>query len=570
VTSAARRDAALDALERSVREEAVRAQARAQAALRATPPRGRGTAADFEALAPLASASPERAVVVQAWDGRPIAWAGTARLAPDTVPPGVGITLTPFYAVLHASAEAPDGRRAVALTLLHAERPADTLSAPLDQAIARRLGSGAITWAPPAAAPDNEPGWRTLEANGRPLVVVRALVPAATEARLRAGDDARRRGVPLLFAMSVVLAAALWRRPASLRRRLAALAVPLAVLWIAPLNALSNTNFLFDPALYFARIGGPFTASVGALGLSGALCLLGLFAVLRSGRRLASRPVAIGLVLAVGAAAPFIMRDLSRGIAPPARGVPLALWCAWQVAPLPPLGRAPHVGAAAGRAALGSGRGLPPLVAPALAGCARPRRAPPLGGAREWPPWYPVPGWRAVLALALTRAPARCSCPRRRRGRSERRCSCGAPRRGSACGLAERDVAGLVAPDPDMLDFLARFGRTLAEDAAARDGPFAPGGLLRRWAQSPLARPIYPVALASWSPPGPVPGAPSDAPQARVVARAANVRWRVDSTSCAASSPSRAAAACRWRAHRRRVRDRHRARRPATRGGRRR
>jgi hypothetical protein len=491
-TSAARRDAALEALAVGVREEAARAQALAREALARVPAGSGGTAEAFAALAPLASADPERSVAVLGRD-RPIAWAGLARVAPDALPGGVAITLTPFYAVLHATVEAPDGRRGVAQVLLHAERPADTLSAPLDRQIVERLGSGAVTWAAPAALPDAEPGWRTLEAGGRPLAVVRARVPTATEARLRTEDDARRRGVPLVFAMSAVLVAAVWRRPASLRRRLAVLAVPLGVVALAPLNALSNVSVLFDPALYYARIGGPLTASVGALLLSGALLLLALFAVLRSGRQPASRGAALAVVLALGALAPYLLRALSRGIAPPARGVDVALWVAWQVALFLPAAALLVAAAAAGRAALGPGRGMPPLVAPVIAAIAA-VGAPVLWAAPSgWPAWYAAPWVAALVALALTR-----------RTRAMLVAATAVAGLGAAVlvwsatarervALAERDVAGLVAPDPEMLDLLARFGTTLASDAAAREGPFAPGGLLRRWAQSPLGSADYPV-----------------------------------------------------------------------------
>lgn len=526
-TSAGRRDAALAALDEAVTREAREAIGRARAALAVVPPRRSASLAAFDALAPLAAERPERAVAVLGRDGRPLAWRGVGRLAPDTVPDGVAVTLTPFYAVLHAAVRAPDGRRGIALTLLHAERPTDTLSAALDREVAEGLGAGAITWAPAAAAPDGEPGWRVLALDGRPLAAVRARVPDAVEARERAQGEARRRGVPLVLLMSAVVVAALWRRPASLERRLAAIAVPLAAVWVAPLNALSNASFLFDPTVFYAPVGGPLTASGGALVLTGGLLLLGLFAVLRSGRRPASRTAALLGVVAIGVVAPYLLRALARGIAPPAGGVPVALWVTWQVALFLPAAALLVGGAAAGRAALGAGRGLPPIVAPVIAGIAA------VGGPilwqapGGWPDWYTAPWIAAIVALALTR-----------RTRAQLVSATAVAGLGAAVlvwsatarqrvAQAERDVAGLVAPDEAMVDLLIRFGRDLAEDAAVREGPFAPGGLLRRWAQSALAPADYPVALASWSPPDPTqPDARSE-----VVARAATVRWRVDSVA---------------------------------------
>jgi hypothetical protein len=58
---------------------------------------------------------------------------------------------------------------------------------------------------------------------------------------------------------------------------------------------------LFDPVVYLAPLGGPLTASVGALMLTSALVLLGLLAVLRSSARLRSRWLALVAVLAIAA-----------------------------------------------------------------------------------------------------------------------------------------------------------------------------------------------------------------------------------------------------------------------------
>ncbi|MDF1506537.1 hypothetical protein PYV61_26515, partial [Roseisolibacter sp. H3M3-2] len=172
------------------------------------------------------------------------------------------------------------------------------------------------------------------------------------------------------LALGLLAVVAAWRRPSSRGLRLAALLGALAAVAVAPLNVLSNVSSLFDPALYFAAVGGPFTASMGALMLTGAVLLLGLFTLLRADRPLASRPVAAAIALAVAAVAPFLLRALSRGITPPALGAPVSLWLAWEVSLFLAAAAVLLAGVAAGRAATRGASGLHPLTAPVLAGTA--------------------------------------------------------------------------------------------------------------------------------------------------------------------------------------------------------
>ena len=489
----------------------------------------------FDRLAGLAGGAPERAVVVLR-GGRPLAWAGTHRVSPDSLPDGVGVFRTPLYAVLHASVRR-GGDRAIATALLHAAPPADGVARALDRGLVRRHGLSRLEFAVAEAeavrgarraelglAPlPAESAWRTLPLAGAGAAeppLVRALTPTVAEARQRAIADARRIGTPAVLLLTIVLLAAVWRSTDRLRHRLATLAVPLAVIAVAPLNALSGTSPLFDPALYFARIGWRFTASVGALAATCATVLLGLFALLRARARPAPRPVAAFAVATVALGGPFVLRALSRGIAPPALGVPLGVWVGWQVGLFLAASAILVTGAAAGRAALPRGRGLHPLVAPVLAGGAA-MAAPALWRAPfGWPEWYPALWIAAIAALALTRRTAAVLVAATAvAGLGAATLVWSATVR-SRVELAVREVQALASPEADATTFAERLGRRLAADAALRDAPFTVAGLLRRFAESPLAAAGFPVALSTW-----VPAADGDS----LVARVGTTTWRVDS-----------------------------------------
>jgi signal transduction histidine kinase len=491
--------------------------------------------AAFKRLEPLADGTPERAVVVMR-RGQPVAWAGPLRVRPDTLPRGAGLLATPLWTVLYAGAEA--GRdRAVATLLVHAAQPADTVGEALDRAVARRAGVRAFEFASRAAVEAQlaaraegglpplgaDSAWRTV--GGAAGVYARVLLPSAAEARQRAVEEGRRLGAPAALALALLVVVAAWRRGASWRARLAALAVPLGAVAIAPLNALSNASVLFDPALYFAAVGGPFTANMAALTITGATLLVGLFTLLRAGRPVASRPVAAAAAIVIAAVAPYLLRALSRGITPPALGAPVTLWLAWEVSLFLAAAVVLVAGVAAGRAAMRGARGLHPMTAPVVAGVAA-ALAPVLWAAPAgWPRWYSALWIAAVLALALTRrtrAVLVAAAAVAGLGASTLVWSATARKR---VELAEREVQGLAEPDPDALFLLERLGRTLGADAALRRAPYSAGDLLRRFAESPLAAAGFPVALASWVPDDATASVAGDS----VAARVATAHWPVDS-----------------------------------------
>ena len=459
----------------------------ARAALEA--PASQGAA--FEYLRGNANGSGERAVVLYE-NGAPLAWAGVTRIATDTLHAPLGATMTPFYATLHAVAQRGT-RRAVATVLVHAEPPASAFARPLDASASRTPGVLGFSFARDGFA-DVSVAHLDL-GDGRPCLVGRVR-PASREGTvLQLLETGRRRSSVALLLALAALVSAVWRARRALRARLLVLGLALACLGIVPLNELSNVSRLFDPALYFAPLGGPYTASVGALGLTGAVALLGLLATLRSTTRLRSRWLALAIVLVIAALGPFLLRDLARGIQPPASGVPTSLWLAWETALFLAGVSFVLAGATAGRAALGALRGAPSWVAPLLAAAAA-IAGPSLWAAPgRWPGWYPVLWVVAIAALALTRRSTRfvaAAAVVAALGASTLVWGVAARKR---VELARQDIEGLTRADPYAVALLNRFAHALIAQAP----PESRAELLARYVQSDLAAADYPVELSAWS-----------------------------------------------------------------------
>ncbi|HUQ83536.1 MAG TPA: hypothetical protein VM076_20460, partial [Gemmatimonadaceae bacterium] len=418
-------------------------------------------AAAFDALAPLAKGSGERGIVLFR-AGRPEAWAGTSRVVLDGLTERLGVVFSPFYLTLYATAERGTAR-AVATALVHADPPADRLARPLDAEIAREVGVRGYEY---QAAADASAGFTMFASRTDTLFGARPAPITPSEARLRAVETATRRGAILLGVALVFLLIGSWSRPSSMTQKLLSVGAAIVAISFVPLNNnFSSVTRLFDPVVYLAPLGGPLTASVGALMLTSGIVLLGLLAVLRSPARLRSRWMALVLVLAIAALGPFLLRDLARGISPPPWGVTSGLWLAWEVA-LFLAGVAILLGGvSAGQALLGRMRGLPPYVAPAFA-CVAAVIAPFLWDAPgNWPDWYPALWILAIGSLALSR---------RARGfvlTAAIVAACGAATlvwgtvAKKRVELAERDVAGLSTPDVAAQDLLSRMARELEQGA---------------------------------------------------------------------------------------------------------
>jgi len=431
---------------------------------------------------------------------RPTTWMGTVRLDVDSLVAPAGVAWSEFYVVAFATATR-EGRRAVMMRVLAASPPADRLSHSLSATVAAREEIGGLELVRGA-----RPGFRQAAPSVAPELWVQARTMGAGPARLRVEERARLRGVlALMVALLAVLAVA-WRRPAPAWRRFATLGVALVLVWRLPLSSLSNQLPPFDPSYFFAASGGAFTASVGALALTGALAVLAVFAVrrLRGGRWV--RWVAPLVVLLIASLGPFLMRDLARGITPPSRGIPASLWLAWEVALFLAATALLLAMVQAGRLTLGATRGLSAMVAPSIAAVAA-VMAPLLWSAPgRWPGWYPTLWIAALAALALAR---------RTRGsvlHASFVAACGAATlvwgavSRERVALAERDVQGLTVPDAETQRLLERFADTLHGSAPPRTRV----DLLRLYIASDLAASGNPMELATW-------GAGATSPDAELV-----------------------------------------------------
>ncbi len=443
----------------------------------------------WQAMAQLVRGHPERAIL-RARAGHPEAWAGRLNLPVDSLPATHGVMITPFYLALYV-AERRGDIAVIATALLHAERPADHLTTPLDREASRPMGIAGYAFAP-ATVEGN--GMRRVVVEGDAVLAVRAVVAPPEVVALEAMERDRLRSGAMLALLALLFIATAWRRERGLGTRLAALATVVAAVAVLPLGAYSNFSPWFDAGLYFAPTLGPLTANVAALVVVSALALTALFAVLRHAPAVRTRWPWVGVLVAVAAVGPFLMRDLARGIRVPSEGVTTALWMAWET----PLFLAAFalllLGITAGQAGLGGRRGVPGWVAPSIAGLSALLAPVLLEAPGRLPGWYPVLWIAAIGALALARRARRAFL------RTAFVAACGAVTLVWSASvrqrvqLAERDVAGLGVPDPYANSLLQRLAAELEREAPAPSRV----GLLARYAESDLGAAEFPAELTSW------------------------------------------------------------------------
>ncbi|MDQ3998493.1 MAG: hypothetical protein M3303_15900, partial [Gemmatimonadota bacterium] len=390
-------------------------------------------------------------------------------------------------------AEAGD-TRAVATALVHAAPPADRLARALSSRVVAGAGISAFAFAPAADSARFLGAITLASQTGRPLFLARAITPERGEARLRLLEQARVRvGIALIVAALTFLVA-VWRAARSLAARLGALGVALACTALAPLNEYSNLSRLFDPTLYYTRLGGPLTANAGALAITSAVILLGLLAVFRRrGRRPGRRSAAL-IVLLVAGLGPFLLRDLARGIHMPSYGASGALWLIWEIPLFLAAVSILLAGATAGGVALGRLRGVSPFAAPTLAAAAALIGPMVWGAPAGWPWWYTLLWVTAIGALALSRQSRAAVLSAATVAALGATALVWANTARGRVVLAQRDLAGLSEADPTLGDYLARFARTLAEEPVATTRQ----GLLQQFVTSDLAAAGYPVQLTGW------------------------------------------------------------------------
>jgi two-component system nitrogen regulation sensor histidine kinase NtrY len=224
-----------------------------------------------------------------------IARAGQTR-TPIAAGDAVGVRLVDgaFHTSLVARARSADGQiEAVAVALISSAPPADRFAKPLMQTLSGRVDVAHTIIESPDST-NVAAGTTVVMVPDGPnrLARVRALDFSEGETQLSLLQRARARtNLSLGLALLCMLISA-WRRPARTEQRVAAAAAVVLAIAVAPLTALSNVSSLFDPASYFAAMGGPLTSNVAALLMTTALALAVLLLVLRSSFQKPSRWIA--------------------------------------------------------------------------------------------------------------------------------------------------------------------------------------------------------------------------------------------------------------------------------------
>lgn len=478
---------AQEAMTRALDAALVDAQASVNLALNA--PVARRLA--FETLAGLPARAYDRGVVLFE-NGRPVAWSGNIRIPLGDTASGLHLAATPIYLELRVT-RSERGRTAMAAVLLDAVSPGDSLARPLARVVSEGESARQIFITPAQSAP--AAGERPYSVDGRPLLDIGHRLPSQGEVTFARRERARINVSAILAVALCALIIAVWRESRDLGPRLLVLGLGLACTAIVPVNQYSNASRLFDPTAYFAPLGRQLTANAGALLITSALALLGVIAIVRTRRRAPSRWwTTIGVTLIAGLG-PFLLRDLSRGIQIPIRGVDAALWLMWEI----PLFLAGVVvllaGASAGGVVVGRTRGLPPSLAPVLATFAAIIGPVVWQAPGQWPWWYTFLWIGAVAALALSRQTryliiaastvAALGSVTLVWGRSAR----------GRVALAEADLKGLAAVNQAAAPLLQRF----ASQLATAESPPNRAELLKAYVSSDLAAAQFPVTLSAWS-----------------------------------------------------------------------
>ena len=433
----------------------------------------------------------ERGVVILAPDGEPVAWAGRHRFVPARDTAELRAVITPFYVSLEARRQTQGGGSAVGTVLLDAVPAAPDRS----RAVSARLEDAygvALRFYTPGLAPDDPDVFDYCPIScerGDTLFSVQPVAPAQGDAKLAALRGATRQAAIALVA--ALLLAGLAAPPG--RWRWLVVVVAAWCVARAPIGSSLHMAELFSPAAFYRPVLGVFSASAGALLVLGVVALCAASALWRRGlvRRWWNLVGAAVLVLA----APYLVRYLGRGIAPPAGGVGFVLWMSWE-AGVATAAMALVLAAAALVRGTAEPRRLPWLLPAACAWAGLAALAGlwlwnPYGA---WPEWYtfvwlpalvgvlvPAPRPWAVLGIATVA------------GTAAALVTWGAAVEGRLV-LAERDALGLgAAADPRAASLLERLGA-----APPATPPRTAGELYAWWLASPLAADSYPASLAVW------------------------------------------------------------------------
>jgi two-component system nitrogen regulation sensor histidine kinase NtrY len=427
-------------------------------------------------------------------EGAAVAWAGAQRLNVEASGAALEVVTTPYYLWLVARRQS-GGASAVGTVLLARLGAVPRAGESLAERFAARTGVG-LEFLDHRSAPDDSVVFDYVVPGSAPadtLFAVR-LVPPAQAAVLEATVRGARQWIAALLIIPLIALAALAARE---RGVIPQFALPLG----AALVALARIPFadvyggaLFDPDAYYAAILGPFSSSAGTLAAFGFLVSLAAGALWRLGTQPghASRVIAFGGAVA----APYLVQNLARGIAPPASGTPMSLWLAWQ-------GALTLVSAAIVllAAALVRGRELP--VRSGLAPFAAALAAIAGAGAglwlwdpvEAWPAWYPYL-WVPAFLLAIRPMPLRSALATIAMvaGSAAALLTWGAAAEGRMA-LAQRDLEGLGdRADPVAVTLLDQVARSYRPERV----PMGAGGLYVWWRGTPPGAQGFPAELAVW------------------------------------------------------------------------
>src|SRR5256712_3799753 len=257
-----------------------------------------------------------------------MAWAGRHGFMPGPDSAELRAVITPFYVSLEARRQTQGGGVAVGSVLLEAARAVRDRERALSARFERAHGV-TLRFYPARAAPRDSDVFDFCPGKceqSDTLFSVRPVPPARGDANLAAlRVPAGRAGAALVVALVCLLLTS----PPGPQRWLVALAAAWCLVR-APLGPALPLTGLFSPAAFYRPVLGVLSASAGSLAVLGVVLLLAARVLWRRGlpRRWWSMAAAGLLVLA----APYLVRYLGRGIAPPAGGVGFALWISWEVA----------------------------------------------------------------------------------------------------------------------------------------------------------------------------------------------------------------------------------------------
>jgi len=426
---------------------------------------------------------PSASVAILDGEGRPAAWSGRFLAPPTANGDSLTVARTPFYVVLEARRQRPDG--GVAVSALPLWRDAAVARGAMDSARALRVPAGVLVRFDPPRTGDSAQGWPAHS----PLLALR-LDPSARQGTVAAFLSRARLVLAWLLLTFLVLAAAAGRTTVP---RVAPLGIGVALALQYPFGPSLGAVNAFSPAWFFSPVAGRLSASAGMLALSGIVVLL-LGAALWGRIRLPRR-LAIGVGATIALLVPVLTRALARGITPPVQGVPITLWLSWEAALFLSAFGLLVLGAAWCH---GDGQPLParwPLLGAGMCILISVIGLVVFTGRPGWPAWYSlfwIPGVLLVIAPAATWASLTAIGLAAGAG-------AGLMTWGNA--LAARTVVALA--DVDNLgtqpDPLAEPALTdLAASIVASSRPPDEADLYRAWRRSGLRREGYPVRLMVW------------------------------------------------------------------------